>query len=158
MRPALLLPGVRNFHSEVHTWTVEASVEETIDALWKASDELDNYVPVERTANTVVIDYLTKAAKWLDQMTITVSSKDGVTVCEVTDGSTGFLPLVIPLAPILNIFFCWFPFGDNGKCVSTMNDLRKKASQILSKEISSKVVRASITNFDKEAGNSTKSQ
>ncbi|CAM9293895.1 unnamed protein product, partial [Phaeothamnion confervicola] len=36
----------------------------------------------------------------------------GATTAVAVGYSTGFLPLKIPLAPLLNVVFCWFPFFD----------------------------------------------
>ncbi|GBG25797.1 Hypothetical Protein FCC1311_020162 [Hondaea fermentalgiana] len=150
LRPALVLPGVRNLHSEEQTWVVAASAKETLEAIWKAASELEEYEPAKREEKKLTVDYLTTKLKWLDQITIeVVSESQDSTTLKVVDGSTGFLPLTIPLAPLLNIVLCWFPFGDNGKCAATMSTLRKKTAQNLGKDINREVVRKSWTNFAK---------
>merc|ERR1712157_357868 len=54
-------------------------------------------------------------AGWLDVVSLEIylSDKDSTNITiKATGGSTGFLPLSIPLAPLLNCVLCWWPFSD----------------------------------------------
>ena len=58
--------------------------------------------------------YLTKGAAWLDVVTVTMDIEQSTIKARGIGESTGVLPMTVPLAPILNIFLCWFPFDDWG--------------------------------------------
>jgi len=146
IKPATWIPGIRNFHSEVHEWNFNVGVDEAMDTIWAAAKALDGYVPrkFNKAGRTMVVDFLTKA-KWLDQIKISfVSSSNGGCVARLFNCSTGFLPCIIPLAPLINIPLTILPFGDGGKCAAAMQTLRKKGEETT--PIGLKVIRKSITN------------
>lgn len=150
--PATWLPGVRNFHSEEAEWTFESSTtpDDAMDSVWAAAEALPDFVgrSMDKNLRTIVVDTLTKK-KWMDQIRIKVSppGEDG-TFCKarVVTSSTGFLPLIVPAAPFLNMVLFFVPFGDGGKCAQEMGVLRKKAGEILGAAIGSETIRYSITN------------
>ena len=66
---------------------------------------------------------------WLDVVTLEIHLNDRDS-CEVNikaiAGSTGLLPLVIPLSPLFNCLLCWFPFSDHGNNSKYLQNIWKK--------------------------------
>mmetsp|Transcript_13512 Transcript_13512/g.34324 ORF Transcript_13512/g.34324 Transcript_13512/m.34324 type:complete len:168 (-) Transcript_13512:287-790(-) len=154
IRPGTWLPGVRNFHSEVQEWTISVPVVEAMEKVWAAAEELRDagYSPrkLDKENKVVVIDFFTAKAKWLDQVVLRFSSLGSGCKCVATNSSTGVFPLVIPLAPVLNVALCWFPFGDGGKCANTLDRLCRRLGVATGTEVTSKTLRFSITNPKKK--------
>lgn len=149
-KPALWVPGVRNFHSEKQHFTFSCSVDEAMRQTWAAAEALagKGFVAVSKDSDTrvVKIQFLTKA-KWMDEITLSFHKVDAEsTGCAVHNGSTGFLPLIVPLAPVINLALFWIPFADGGKCGQAMAMLRKQIDADNAGQIEYKVVRYSITN------------
>lgn len=155
--PATWLPGIRNVHSEECEWTITGlSSDSALSSIYDAAEALQpDFVgrSIDKTSRKVVVDTLTKA-KWLDQIRITVTPVDDKSCkASVICSSTGFLPLIIPFAPIFNVVLCFIPFGDGGKCAASMAVLRRKAEEVAAADgvvIDSKTIRQSITNPRKE--------
>eukprot|EP00483_Globobulimina_turgida_P013134 UN13158 len=84
---------------------------------------------VMKTDNGYIMDayYLTPKTAWLDIVTLDiVINKDKNTMKINGIGeSTGLVPLIVPMAPILNIVFCWFPFHDMGNNKRYLTSIKK---------------------------------
>mmetsp|Transcript_25884 Transcript_25884/g.34363 ORF Transcript_25884/g.34363 Transcript_25884/m.34363 type:complete len:175 (-) Transcript_25884:1-525(-) len=151
LHPGTWLPFAKKYHSEEAEWTFSQpkstiTTNEAMDAVWSAAQTLDYFVA--RTKNdsndTMVIDTFTKA-KWMDQIIFKFGSGTAVVV-HVEASSTGVFPLIIPFAPILNIFFAFVPFKDFGKNYSAMEKLRKETEKIMDSNIETKTIRRSLGN------------
>mmetsp|Transcript_569 Transcript_569/g.858 ORF Transcript_569/g.858 Transcript_569/m.858 type:complete len:173 (+) Transcript_569:178-696(+) len=158
LRPATWLPGIRNVHSEECEWTIVGlSSADALKSIYDAAKALepDDFIgrSIDKASGKIVVDTLTKA-KWLDQIRMTVTPIDSKSCkASVICSSTGFLPLIIPFAPIFNVVLCFVPFGDGGKCEESMETLRKMTVEIATADgvhIDSKTIRQSLTNPRKE--------
>mmetsp|Transcript_5654 Transcript_5654/g.7759 ORF Transcript_5654/g.7759 Transcript_5654/m.7759 type:complete len:170 (-) Transcript_5654:19-528(-) len=152
LRPGSWLPGIRNPHSEEVEWKFPESTskETAMNAVSEAATSLDNFLERsnDKESRTIVIDTFTKA-KWMDQVVLKFKedgSDGGELKAQVECCATGFFPLIVPLAPLLNIIFCFIPFGDGGNCARTMKILQKKVTEMSGTEIESKTIRYSLTN------------
>ena len=157
LHPATWLPGIRNVHSEECEWTVTGlSSDKILSSIYDAAEALQpDFIgrSINKTSGKVVVDTLTKA-KWLDQIHVTVTPVDDKSCkASLICSSTGFLPLIIPFAPIFNVVLCFVPFGDGGKCAASMAVLLEKTMEITAADgvdIHSRTIRQSITNPRKE--------
>ena len=74
----------------------------------------------------MMMKYMMPWIGWLDVVTLEVHLNDRnsseVSVI-ATAGSTGVLPLVIPLSPIWNCVLCWIPFWDKGLNHKYLNNI-----------------------------------
>lgn len=71
---------------------------------------------------------MNKYIGWLDIVTLEIYLNDRDTSevsIKATAGSTGFLPLVIPLSPLLNAILCWVPFSDHGNNSRVLQNIWK---------------------------------
>jgi hypothetical protein len=121
-QPGTWIPALKKLHSEEVEYTFDPTmtVESIKDAIVVAAQrETKDCFPRLWNGNSLQIDVFTPGAKWLDVITITLfgssSSANKGYSAKVVCNSTGFLPMSIPLAPVLNLFLFWMPFGDNGQ-------------------------------------------
>jgi hypothetical protein len=151
LKPAMWVPGVRSFHSEQHEWRVAAPAGQVLEAVLAAAGELSrrgwSQYEVDKAGRRVVLNYLTKVACWLDQVELRFEEAGpSSTVVRVHAYSTGMLPLLIPLAPLLNILLIFFPFLDkDGKCGAEINELKAAVAGKV-KQLESRVVVYSLGN------------
>jgi len=147
LKPGARSPIGRLMREEVHEWTIEGkSVDEVKNGLRKAAEELDGFKLYSEKADVMVINFLTKA-KWLDQLVLRFEATSGNAVkVRVQNNSTGLLPLIIPLAPLLNVVFFFVPFKDHGKCGATINVFKKGLSKQLNEDVGSEVIQKSKGN------------
>jgi hypothetical protein len=139
-----------NLHSEEAEWTFDPSItkEEAFKAITEAGNDLNDFYLRSAKGDAIVFDYFTPAAKWMDQVCVELVSNQGssckaIVLCK----STGVFPLSIPFAPILNSFFFWLPFGDNGKSANENSILRKKVDESSGFKVSSETKRYSTSNL-----------
>mmetsp|Transcript_32158 Transcript_32158/g.46845 ORF Transcript_32158/g.46845 Transcript_32158/m.46845 type:complete len:169 (-) Transcript_32158:495-1001(-) len=151
-RPASWIPGIRNVHSEEVEWAFPTSIskEQAMDQVSTAATSFDNFIIrlADKESGRIIIDTLTKA-KWMDQIIIKFEEdivNGGVIKAKLECCATGFLPLVVPLAPAFNAILCFIPFGDNGNCGRTLRLLEKKTSELLNGKIESTTTRYSLSN------------
>ena len=45
---------------------------------------------------------------------------------KATAGSTGIMPLLIPLSPLFNAILCWIPFSDHGNNSKVLQNIWKE--------------------------------
>ncbi|RUS72014.1 hypothetical protein EGW08_020228 [Elysia chlorotica] len=130
LRPAVWIPGLRNLHSTRETWTFEGgSHQDNLHAIQNAINKViakdtskfywqvqqpnvplgNETTPLQDSKSFVRIFTFTRA-EWLDITEITLAGNKA----EVWAFSSGFLPLIIPLACFLNVPFFFFPFLDMG--------------------------------------------
>ncbi|GFS02369.1 hypothetical protein ElyMa_006443700 [Elysia marginata] len=131
LRPAVWVPGLRNLHSHRETWTFkeDSSHQGNLDSILNAINKViakdtskfywhvqqpaaavgNETTPLQDSKSFVRIFTFTRA-EWLDITEITLSGNKA----EVWAFSSGFLPLIIPLACFLNVPFFFFPFLDMG--------------------------------------------
>lgn len=77
-------------------------------------------------------------AEWLDSLDVSLEPRGGGCVATAAFYATGFLPTSIPLAPLANIAFAWFPFGSPGPRGEPLQDFRLRAIKgLLSKKLDS---------------------
>ncbi len=140
LRPGLWLACARDFHHEVHEWASSSlGADELLDKVWTIAKDMElegsafEQYAYDKAGKKIVLNYLTAKAKWLDQIELTfVPAGSGCTV-RVRAYSTGVLPLVVPLAPLLNAIFMFFPFQDaNGKCNQEIEELRTEVVKAVS--------------------------
>lgn len=117
LRPAMWIPGIRNIHSHKVTWesdkpsiVVLKALVSAIDAI-KQKDDTGAYYDIHKvnTETFFLRIFCFTRAEWLDIVEIKV--KEGS--IQAKSFSSGFLPLFIPFAFILNCAFFWVPFYDN---------------------------------------------
>jgi hypothetical protein len=147
LRPGVWLPCARDWHHEVHEWASPSlGADELLDKVWSIAKDMElegralEQYDYDKAGKRIVLNYFTAKAKWLDQLELTfVSAGSGCTV-RVRAYSTGVLPLLVPLAPLLNVIFMFFPFQDaNGKCNAEIEELRAEVVKAVS-DLSSTVV------------------
>lgn len=126
LRPAVWIPGLRNLHSHSETWTFgsdthQSNLDSILNAINKviAKDTSKFYWQVQQPSAAVgnetdsksfIRIYTFTRAEWLDITEITLSGNKA----KVWAFSSGFLPLIIPLACFLNVPLFFFPFLDMG--------------------------------------------
>eukprot|EP00924_Labyrinthula_sp_SR-Ha-C_P006480 snap_masked-scaffold_80-processed-gene-0.3-mRNA-1 protein AED:1.00 eAED:1.00 QI:0/0/0/0/1/1/3/0/177 len=139
-------------HREVEEWTITGQLSDTYETLVSISENLDQKIyniwskSISSDSGYIKIAVLTPGAKWLDIVELKLKNKDEVTLVTADSYSTGFLPLSIPLAPLLNIAFCWFPFRDrNGQCQKWLMAIREN-EKVLTKLTKVDRIRISIGN------------
>ncbi|GFN97871.1 hypothetical protein PoB_002437700 [Plakobranchus ocellatus] len=124
LRPAVWIPGLRNLHSTKETWTFESNshqsnLDSILNAINKVIDKDTSKFfwqvqppPValgnETDSKSFIRIFTFTRAEWLDITEITLSGNKA----EVWAFSSGFLPLIIPFACILNVPLFWIPFLD----------------------------------------------
>lgn len=124
MRPAMWVPGVRTLHlyEEVVILDKVNSFAALQDALSKCTPRTGhmqlhdiNVVDTpKRHLLTATVRCFTKSG-WLDLVDVKATKKGENQIrVEFRSYSTGFLPLSIPGACLLNLAFFWVPFSDNG--------------------------------------------
>jgi hypothetical protein len=121
LRPAVWIPGMKNlrFHSE--RWNCEENTSQAFDTILEACKgfreqrSLFGSAVVIHTARKdtqyIELHTYTKVAEWLDVVQIKLYPKTSGCVIKIKSWSSGFLPTIIPLAPLLNVAFFWFPFS-----------------------------------------------
>ena len=67
----------------------------------------------------------TPTAEWLDVVQVWITPDKSGSSVRIRSWSSGFLPTIIPLAPLLNMAFFWFPFQGRDK-VGWTNSRRVK--------------------------------
>lgn len=81
-------------------------------------------------------------SEWLDTFDVSFApSAENARGCVATASfyATGLLPTSIPLAPLFNIFFAWFPFGSPGPRGEMLQDFRLRAIKgLLDKELAAR--------------------
>lgn len=99
-------------------------------------------------AFVVVISCLTARMKWLDLIELRVCDGPEEGKCEIKAEckSTGVCPMIVPMAPVMNLFLFWIPFGDGGKCAQSLLAVRKALRSELNDEVESKSVFVSYSN------------
>lgn len=70
---------------------------------------------------------------WLDVVTLEVYVGDDSQDIQIKAfaGATGFVPLIVPAAPLLNILCCWMPFTDFGNCNGYLNSIYKNIKALI---------------------------
>ncbi|CAM9335883.1 unnamed protein product [Discosporangium mesarthrocarpum] len=128
IKPGILLPGFRFPHNWKERWTVpDADPEDVTKDIGVAADRMmmgaeDGYIyhldelrySVSGKIGHATLIILTKS-RWMDMVDFEVRkpADGGAGSVVLAHGySTGFLPVSIPLAPILNIPLCILPFSD----------------------------------------------
>ena len=73
------------------------------------------------------------ATGWLDVITLEVHVGDDSQDIEIKafSGSTGFVPLLIPAAPIMNVLLCWMPFNDFGSNNGYLKTIHKNIKALI---------------------------
>ncbi|XP_071180423.1 uncharacterized protein [Mytilus edulis] len=117
LRPAMWIPGIKNIHSHFVTWQSDKPPTEVLAALVtaikqiKSSDDTGSFYDIHKINKDkhFLRVFCFTRAEWLDVVEIEIK-EDSI---EAKSFSSGFLPLFIPFAFILNCVFFWVPFYDN---------------------------------------------
>ncbi|XP_059146161.1 uncharacterized protein LOC131933403 isoform X2 [Physella acuta] len=117
LRPAVWIPGLRNLHSHQEKWKFKSdSVKDNLDAILRAVADVAkkyrnrSYWDIHTVARGFLRIFVYTKAEWLDIIEISLLGK----TAEVWSFSSGFLPLIVPFACILNVPLFWIPFADMG--------------------------------------------
>jgi len=136
LQPAGWLPtNLKNMHRGEEEWSFESKdIEAVFSSYTKA---LEGKLSQDssfakcfklKTANeetkTITLHYLTPGAKWLDIYTLEFSESENGVKCKAVGMSTGIFPLILPLAPVLNVALFWLTFHDHGFCEKGLEWLR----------------------------------
>lgn len=126
LQPAAWLPtSLRDMHRGEEEWTFASSSIESVFSnyakiLEEKLDKKSSFAKcfklksVDEATKTITLHYLTKNAKWLDVYTLKFSDSESGVKCKAVGISTGFLPLILPFAPVLNVVLFWLTFHDHG--------------------------------------------
>ncbi|XP_012942979.1 uncharacterized protein LOC106012991 [Aplysia californica] len=132
LRPAVWVPGLRNLHSHRETWTLPSdshqnNLESVLGALMTVikEDKSGSFWDVQKNdlqvARGFIRVFVYTRAEWLDIIELTFKG----TEVQVWSFSSGFLPLFIPFACVLNVPLFWIPFLDNGLNKHRINKIVK---------------------------------
>jgi hypothetical protein len=129
LRPAVWSPRVARFHSTELLWTLRCSVAQGVAELLAITRNLADrgwsVHSVDEGRGCVVLNRLTPWLKWLDQARFRFEPYGQGCKVEIYACSTGFLPLIVPLAPVLNCALFFLPFFDGtGACAASVEELR----------------------------------
>lgn len=132
LRPAVWLPGVRNLHSCKETWiipeaTPEVCLEHLVSAISLLSETEKMHINKIHHERHVVQIFSYTEAEWLDIVEIEFQpGQERGTLAKAKSFSTGFLPLMIPFAFLLNMIFFFVPFSDNKYNEMRLTQIRQK--------------------------------
>ena len=140
-RPGQWIPYIRNAHRSVRKWKFQfPKTEEHLIIIREALEQSQLIIYQQKTtmygfllrayaftglcgmyvlcgAQGQTQRTLVAGSGWMDVVTLEVYLDDNnsseVSVKAIA-GSTGFLPLILPLSPLLNCLLCWVPFWDQG--------------------------------------------
>ncbi|KAJ7387228.1 hypothetical protein OS493_004202 [Desmophyllum pertusum] len=119
LRPAMWLPGIKNFHSRKETWiipeaTPDVCLEHLISAVAILSETEKMHINKVRPGRNFVQIFCYTEAEWLDVVEIEFQpGRERGTLAKARSFSTGLLPLMIPFAFLLNMIFFFVPFYDH---------------------------------------------
>lgn len=119
IRPAVWLPGIRKLHSKKETWiipdaTPEVCLENLVSAVALLGEREKMHIHKVRPNRNFVQIYSYTEFEWLDIVEIEFQpGQERGTLGKAHSFSTGVLPLMIPLAFLLNMVFFFVPFYDN---------------------------------------------
>lgn len=139
IRPAVWLPGIRNLHSKKETWiipdaTPEVCLENLVSAVALLGEREKMHIHKVRPNRNFVQIYSYTEFEWLDIVEIEFQpGQERGTLGKAHSFSTGVLPLMIPLAFLLNMVFFFVPFYDNN--FNTMRLERIRCAMKLNIEI-----------------------
>ncbi|KAH3877434.1 uncharacterized protein LOC127871785 [Dreissena polymorpha] len=115
MRPSVWLPCCNRLHQWSEIWNVSCSSNELVDAILEAirsiqreSTETWDVHKVCRETGFMRLFVFTRL-EWLDVIEI---SPCGEHSYQVVSFSSGFLPLFVPFACVINLALFWVPFYD----------------------------------------------
>ena len=153
LKPAGWIPNVRKFHgADEQTWNLKLNnldekdgtndkIMDIIQESTKKSGYLLQPLKVSQTGFILDAYVITRLIGWLDVITLKICFNKGTELLNndkkeikiiANSESTGFIPLIIPFAPILNILFCWVPFLDGRKNNTRyLKRIRKNIEQLL---------------------------
>ncbi|KAK6192705.1 hypothetical protein SNE40_004131 [Patella caerulea] len=130
LRPGMWLPGVRNFHCHKESWLCDASEKDRVTAVLeslkrvKQEDDTNSFYDIHKVTDNFVRIFVFTFVEWLD--IIEIEMKPNIT--HVTAFSSGFLPLCIPFACVINLALFWIPFSDMGQNKRRVDALKERIS------------------------------
>lgn len=120
LRPAIWIPGMKNLRFHAEQWDCQDTTSQAFDLIldqckdFREHRSLINATVVihkqDKNQQFIELHTYTKA-EWLDVVEIHLIPKTSGCSIRIRSWSSGFLPTIIPLAPLLNAAFCWFPFS-----------------------------------------------
>eukprot|EP01083_Nonionella_stella_P015135 42373_1 len=133
LRPGHWIPYIRNCHRQSTTWSLKSESktkgEEYVNTINDVFEhcQLIIYQSKATSYGFLIEAYdFTKCCGWLDIVILKVYWDDKTPLevrIEAIAGATGVLPLLIPLAPLLNVVLCWVPFSDVGRSKKTLDNI-----------------------------------
>ncbi|XP_076453429.1 uncharacterized protein LOC143288646 [Babylonia areolata] len=118
LRPAMWIPGLNRLHSHREIWTstrgstadeILHSVERALLKVIETDRSHSDFIITKAESDFLQIHVLTRV-EWLD--VIEMRFQDNTV--KISAFSSGFLPLCLPGACLLNVVFFWVPFLDMG--------------------------------------------
>eukprot|EP00730_Choanoeca_flexa_P000189 TRINITY_DN10086_c0_g1_i3.p2 TRINITY_DN10086_c0_g1~~TRINITY_DN10086_c0_g1_i3.p2 ORF type:complete len:220 (+),score=29.29 TRINITY_DN10086_c0_g1_i3:1592-2251(+) len=132
LRASIWIPGVRNPHMYRAKYQVSGSLEEVQSAISAgvAAHDTEFQMSVAKTEPNFVQAYAYTKAEWLDVSEFSLSNDGSTSVnVDVLAFSSGFVPVAVPLAPVLNGAMAWFPFSDMGMNYKRVSAIMKHVQQ-----------------------------
>ena len=127
LKPAQWVPYIRNLHRyemEIGKYKLkdftqsndEKEIIQTMTSIILKSKLIPSKTMESNDGYIMEANYYTPKLAWLDVVTlnIVINKSDNIINIHGIGESTGLFPLIVPLAPVLNIVTCWFPFDDWG--------------------------------------------
>lgn len=150
LQPANWLRFDYELHSEECEWTFHESITKSMakDFIVDATKNLKDFSLRSVRDDEIVLDYFTPTAKWMDQIRIELISRGDKQplLAVVVAKSTGIVPLMVPLAPLLSILFIWVPLKDHGKTGEEIYQFQKEIEAISKTTVTSRTTRYSLSN------------
>mmetsp|Transcript_9013 Transcript_9013/g.17575 ORF Transcript_9013/g.17575 Transcript_9013/m.17575 type:complete len:209 (-) Transcript_9013:84-710(-) len=141
LRPGAWIPGYRNIRYHAEKWTLKSTPGNSlllfVDTIKHFQDGSEGLMGREKMSiartdkdkGFVQVYCFTAKAEWLDIVEIQfmdeaggkgdakkpedVEGESGTCHAIIRSFSTGFVPTIVPLAPLCNILCCWLPFAGN---------------------------------------------
>lgn len=127
LKPAQWIPYIRNLHRyemEIGKYKMkyftksndEKEIIENMTSIILKSNLIPTKTMESNDGFIMEANYYTPKSAWLDVITlkISINKSNNEIIINGIGESTGLIPLIVPLAPVLNIVTCWFPFDDWG--------------------------------------------
>lgn len=146
LRPAIWIPGHRNIRYHCERWESDDLTSKVFDSMVEVFTDFRDQRSllgasivlhtVNKSSQFIEVHTYTPGAEWLDVVDVHIFPRTKGCVIEIRSWSSGFLPTIIPLAPLLNVALFWVPFSGrdangwvNSRRVHLIQDsLQKKIS------------------------------
>ncbi|KAK7475042.1 hypothetical protein BaRGS_00033723 [Batillaria attramentaria] len=117
LRPAMWFPGINRLHSHTEVWRTDTSTpQQNIESIQRAlmkvieNDKTRSDFYINKVESYFLQIFVFTRAEWLDVIEMHFEHDK----IKIFAFSSGFLPLFLPGACLLNVVFFWVPFLDWG--------------------------------------------